>query len=139
MWGRRPLCSLSQGQELMGFGVKRKPFYPSDCPAVLGLGQLRGVRDKTQANSPACPRGSWLERDSVISRTPCGGHWPQCCQRFWGMGPDEGASNRGGGQMFRRREEFPTRHRRVLRRPPRPPKGCFSWPLHVPDRLSKAH
>lgn len=51
---------------------------------------------------------------------------PNAANISGGWGPDERASHRGDGQMFRRREEFPARHRRVLEvAPPLSGKDAF--------------
>lgn len=135
MWGGRPLCSLSQGQELIGFGVKRKPFYPSDCPAVLGLGQLRGVGTKPRPTYLPVPGDPGLNVTLLFQGLCVGAIGPNAANISGGWGPDEGASNRGGGQMFRRREESPTRHRRVSKVGPPLGKDAFHGRCMYPQTL----
>lgn len=75
-----------QGQELIGFGVKRKPFYLSDCPAVLDLGQLRGVGTRPRPTHLPVPGDPGLNVTRLFQGLRVGAIGPNAADISGGMG-----------------------------------------------------
>lgn len=127
---------------------QREPRPSGDCPAVICLGQVRSAKDGSQLTCL-----SWGPDLSVAqsSQAPGWGHLTSLLPTFssGGVGRDEPLLG-AVGQPCRSRRGMPSQdvwmwcsflllHWRFWKAGPAPRKGCFSWLLHAPDKLSKAH
>ena len=113
---------------------------------VWGRSEVR----RTEASSPACRGGPDLSV-AQSSQAPGWGHLTSLLPTFSSgrVGMDEPLLG-AVGQPCRSRRGMPSQgvwmwcsflllHWRFWKAGPAPRKGCFSWLLYVPDKLSKAH